>query len=66
MNFDQAYDIILWLQISIDQAVSQNKCFIIHRTTAAKDYVICRNTTQVTSQAENACIATPECIKVIT
>ena len=35
-----------WLQNSIDQAVSLNKCFIVYRTTA-KSYVICRNTAKV-------------------
>ena len=33
----------LWLQNSIDHTVSQIKCFIIYRTTAAnKFYVLCR------------------------
>ena len=31
----------------MDQAVSQNKCFIIYRTTAAENYVVCRITAQV-------------------
>ena len=43
MNFDQACDVILWFQNSIDQAVLLNKCFIIYQTTP-KNYVVCRNT----------------------
>ena len=37
----------VWLQNSIDLAVSWNKCFIVYRTIAAKKYVVCRNTAQV-------------------
>ena len=37
----------LWFQNIIDQAVSLNKCFITYRATAAKNYVVCRNTAQV-------------------
>ena len=43
MNFDQACDVILWFQNSIDQAVLLNKCFIIYQTTP-ENYVVCRNT----------------------
>ena len=38
--------LFLRFQNNIDQAVSLNKCFIIYRT-AAKSYVVCRNTARV-------------------
>ena len=64
MNFDQACDVILWFQNSIDQAVSLNKRFIIYRTTA-KSYVVCRNTAKVV-KTESACIATSKRTNVTT
>ena len=46
-NLTRLVTSFLWLQNSIDQAVSENKCFIIHRATAAKGYLVYRNTAQV-------------------
>ena len=47
VNFDEVCGIIFMLsKLSIDQAVSFNKCFIIYRM-AAKSYVICCNTAKV-------------------
>ena len=64
MNFDQACDVILWLQNSMDKVVSWNKRFIIYRTTAAKNYVVCRNTAQVVRLKMHVdLIATFKCIK---
>ena len=46
VNFDQTCDVIFMVQNSIDQAVSQNKRFLIYQATAAKNYLVCHNTAQ--------------------
>ena len=53
----------LWIQNSVDQAVSQNKCFIIYRATEKNCRMLqhCKS-----SQTESACIVTSKCIKVTT
>ena len=46
LTFTRLVTSFFWLH-SINQAVSQNKCFIIYWTTAAKIYIVSRNTAQI-------------------